>query len=280
MARLFGYFANQSDRIRCAVTREGDGLRIDEGTRVDGWGVGSYQGGEVLLRKRPAEQREQVNLFDLVRDLRTDTALVHVRSATVGARSLDNTHPFRFRQWLFAHTGSVPGFNAVREDLCARLPDFLARNVRGETDSEVLFATFLSFVWETGRLDDPEVDRRVMSQALKQTVEAVDAISEKHAQEKAALNCVVTNHHAMVGLRRGLAMSWVKRTGIRDCEVCRKQPDISGREPKRVDHEALRYVIIASAHAAMPNDWFEVPASPRGAVVAVDRSLDAQVVEL
>ena len=277
MARLFGYFANQTDRIRCAITREGDALALaHQSTPVDGWGVGSYQAGEVLLRKRPAEQREQVNFVDLVRDLRTDAAIVHVRAATVGARSLDNTHPFRFRQWLFAHTGSIPGFEATRADLLARLPDFIARNIR----SEIVFATFLSFIWETGRLDDPELDRKTMAQAIFQTVGAIDDVSKKHSQEPAVLNCVVTNHHAMVALRRGLPMSWVKRTGIRDCDVCRKAPETSGREPKRMDHDAFRYVIVASAHAGVAKDWFELPNNARGAVIAIDRSLDAQVVEL
>ncbi len=281
MARLFGYLSNQTERIRCALTRESEALALPPDTRVDGWGVGSYQSGEVLLRKRPAGQREQVDYLELVKSLRTDAAIVHVRTATTGPRTLENTHPFRSRQWLFAHNGAIQGFDVVRAELIKRLPDHLVRNIRGETDSEVIFATFQSFVWETGRIDDPEVDRRVISEALKQTVQAIDAITASHGLPNATLNCVVTNRHALVALRRGLPMAWLKRTGLRDCAVCRKQPDISaGREPKRTDHDALRYVLVASAHPDVPRDWFEVPASDRGALVAIDRELDVQVIEL
>lgn len=280
MARLFGYFANQTDRIRCALAVEGDALALGNGVKLDGWGVGSYQGNEVLLRRKPTEQREGLDFRDLVRDLRTDCAIVHARTATVGTRSLENTHPFRFRQWLFAHTGSVPGFADLRGKLVEALPDFLARNVRGETDSEVLFSLFLSFVHQTGRLDDPELDRRAIATALQQVVQLVDAATDAAGQPRAVLNTVVTNHHAMVALRRGLPMSWVRRHGIRDCAVCRKQPDVMGREPKRLDHEQFKYVMVASDQAVAPSGWFDLPDAPRGSVLVIDRALDAQVAEL
>jgi glutamine amidotransferase len=279
MARLIGYFANQADRIRCALAVESGVTVLPPDLRIDGWGVGSYQGGEVLLRRRPSELREGVDIAELVHDLRTSCAIVHVRTATVGTRSLENTHPFRFRQWLFAHTGSIPGFDVLRPTIATRLPDFLARNVRGETDSEMVFSLFLSFVHETGRLDDPELDRRTMAVALEQTVRFLDEASAKHGQPVASLNCVVTNNHAMVALRRGLPMSWVKRQGIRDCAVCRRQPEISGRDPKRVDHDAFKCVIIASVPGTALPGWSEVPEKERGTIVAVDRALDTQVIE-
>jgi glutamine amidotransferase len=279
MARLIGYFANQSDRIRCAIAAEAGALNLGNDVPIDGWGVGSYQSGEVLLRRRPSELRDGVDFADLVHDLRTDCAVVHVRSATVGNRSLENTHPFRVRQWIFAHTGSIPGFEAVRPAIVAQLPDFLLRNVRGETDSEVLFSLFLSFIHETGRLDDPELDRRTLATALEQTVRFVDDASTKAQKPLATLNCVVTNHHAMVALRRGLPMNWVKRQGIRDCAVCRKQPEITGREPKRVDHDAFKYVVVASLPTATPAGWTAMPEAARGSILAIDRALDAQVIE-
>jgi glutamine amidotransferase len=279
MARLFGYFANQVDRIRCALALEGAAVSLDDGVRVDGWGVGWYQAGEVLLRRKPTESRK-VDFQDLVRDLRTDAALVHVRHATTGSRTLENTHPFRYRHWLFAHTGQIPGFEALRPAIVARLPDFLQRNVRGETDSELVFSLFLAFVHETGRLDDSELDRRSIGAALQQTVVALDELADQAGQPRAVLNCIVTNHHAMVALRRGLPMAWVRRQGIRDCAACRKQPDVTGREPKRVDHEQFKYAIVASDYAAAPAGWYELPDSPRGAILAIDNVIDAQVSEL
>jgi glutamine amidotransferase len=272
MTRMIGYFANQTDRIQCALTNESDAINFGA-ERVDGWGVGSYQFGEVLMRKRPTDPREAVKLLDVVRDLRTGCMLAHVRTATVGARSLDNTHPFRHHQWLFAHAGTLPRFSEVRRALLDEIPEHLARSVRGDTDSEVLFYLFLSAVNRTGHLDDPDLDRAGVMAALGEAADVVDRVCGPDG----GLNLLVTNGRTLVALRRGAPMSWARRNGLRDCPVCRKAPEITGREPRRVDHESLRYVVIAGDSAATASGWHEVPASPRGTFLAVDRALEAQV---
>lgn len=272
MTRMIGYFANQTDRTRCALTVEDPSLAFGA-ERVDGWGVGSYQFGEVLLRKRPTDPREAVRLLDVIRDLRTGCLVAHVRTATVGARSLDNTHPFRHHQWLFAHTGTLPRFAELRRALLDEIPEHITRTLRGDTDSEVLFSLFLSSVYRTGLLDDPDLDRRVIMDSLSDAADVIDRV----CGPEAGLNLVVTHGRAMVALRRGGPMSYVRRHGIRDCAVCRKAPEITGREPRRVDHETLRYVVIAGDAEVSAPGWHAVPESPRGTFLAVDRALDVQV---
>src|SRR5207245_8791387 len=135
--------ANQADRVRCALSAERDVMAIPAGKPSDGWGVGFYQGGEVLLRKRPTEGRP-VDFIELTRDLRTDVMIGHVRAGSVGGQRVENTHPFRYRQWLFAHNGTLDRFSAMRPRLLESIPDFLRRNIRGETDSEHVFHLFLA----------------------------------------------------------------------------------------------------------------------------------------
>jgi predicted glutamine amidotransferase len=279
MARLFGYFSNQTDRLRCALAFEGSSLERQPTVRTDGWGIGFYQGSEVLLRRKPTEHRDRLNLADVVSDVRSDCVLAHLRSATVGHRSLENTHPFRYRQWLFAHNGSIPGFETLRDPLFESLPDFLQRSVRGVTDSEILFHLFLAVIHESGRLDDPEVDRKSIAAAVREMTSRLDSVSDKAGQSRATLNLVVTNHNAMVALRRGLPMAWVRRHGIRDCAICRKQPDVTSHEPKRINHDGLKYVLVASEHESTPQGWFEVPTNDAGGLLAIDRGLDVLVAE-
>lgn len=280
MARLVGYFGNQADRLRCALALDGEGVAFGDRFRPEGWGVGSFQGGEILLRRKPIEHRDRVEFQDLVRDLRTDCAIVHARDGGAIASTLENTQPFRFRQWLFAHAGHIPELDSLRPAIMERIPDFLLRNVRGETDSELIFHLFLGFVHAAGGLDDSELDRRAIASALQQTVLALDDITTRAGRPPAVLNCVVTNHHAMVALRRGAPMVWIRRHGVRDCAVCRRQPDIAGREPKRVDHEQFKYVLIATGYPTLPHGWYELPEAPRGTVLAIDNLMDAQVGEL
>ncbi len=277
MTRLLGYFANQADRLPCALEAESAALSLDRPMRCDGWGVGTYQGGEPLLRRKPSDPREEIHLLDLVRGLRTSCAVVHVRSATVGPRSIDNTHPFRHRQWLFAHHGTLPDFATRRQDLLAGIPDFLIRSIRGDTDSEVLFYRFLAAVHETGRLDDPEFDRSAILTALRETVVGLD---QTLGVASATLNLVVTNSHSMVALRRGAPMAWVRRHGLRDCPVCRRPSDTPGRPPRALHHDALRYVLVASPDAPSTPGWESVAEGPLGACVAIDRQLNVQTVSL
>ena len=58
-----------------------------------------------------------VDVAKVAGDVRADLLVGHVRSATVGGLRTENTHPFRYRQWLFAQTGTLPSFDAIRDRL-------------------------------------------------------------------------------------------------------------------------------------------------------------------
>src|SRR5579859_6454509 len=158
MARLFGIIGNRPDLAARVLAFEADALRARSTGAPLGWGLGFYQGGEVLMRRRPIDERQDVDVARLAADVRADLVVGHVRHATVGALRTENTHPFRYRQWLFAQTGTVTQFDQVRERLVASVPEFLRAGIRGETDSEVLFHVFLSFLHDAGRLNDGSVD--------------------------------------------------------------------------------------------------------------------------
>lgn len=120
MSRLFGDLGNDAERLSCALHPVRGALDAAVHGPPDSWGLGFYQGGEVLLQRRPNVVDETVDFFTLTRELRTDVLLGHVRMATVGKKlKPDNTHPYRYRQWLFAHNGTVERFEHVRPALMA-----------------------------------------------------------------------------------------------------------------------------------------------------------------
>ena len=174
MARLFGFFANQSDRVRCALALDGAALSLTPGEPVEGWGVGSYQTGDVLLRRKPTESRTDLVFGEQVQNLRTDAAIVHLRGRETSARTLENTHPFRYREWLFAHTGSIDSYARIRGPLLESIPEFLRKDIRGDTDSEVLFHVVLSFLHDAGRLHDGGADPRTLIGALSSAASLID----------------------------------------------------------------------------------------------------------
>ncbi len=216
MARLLGVLGNRSDLTGRVLAFERDALRVRGGTSV-GWGLGFYQGGEVLIRRRPVDEREEIDLAQIGSDVRADIVVGHVRQATVGTLRTENTHPFRYRQWLYAQTGTVASFEQVRDRLLQSVPEFLRAGIRGDSDAEIVFQVFLSFLHDAGKLDDLIVDAAVVREALRGSLHLVDSISAEVGGGPADVNIVVSNGDIVVGVHRSTERKMAVRTlGGRD----------------------------------------------------------------
>jgi glutamine amidotransferase len=202
MARLFGIIGNRPDLTARVLAFEVDALRARSKGMPLGWGLGFYQGGEVLMRRRPIDERSELDVPKLAADVRADLIIGHIRLATVGALRTENTHPFRYRQWLFAQTGTVPEFEQVRERLVASVPDFLRGDIRGETDAEVMFHVYLSFLHDAGLLNDGVVDAALVREALRSSLAVVDGMTAEVGGEAGQLNLMVSNGDYLVAVHR------------------------------------------------------------------------------
>ncbi len=263
MGRLIGYMANRPDRLAAALHQERVVVNPPAVGAETGWGVGFYQNGEVLHKKRPRLESGEFDWEQLARDVMSDCVVLHLRQPTVGDFRTQNTHPFRMRRWLFAHTGTIGRFDAIEERLRASLPDFLQRNIRGTTDSEVFFHLILSFLHDAGQLDSYDVDAQVMVSAIRSTVAMVDRLSAEVGGEPATLNLVLTNGRTMLTLRRGAPMAYVERRGLHD-----PPGDVPPARPGAPD--LLRYVMFAGGADDAPSPWRPME---EGQMVVVDRNL-------
>jgi glutamine amidotransferase len=104
-------------------------------TQPDGVGLGTFNpdGSPWLYRKPVAANRSQTFITD-AHEVKSRTFLAHIRHATAGEPTLQNTHPFEQHGRLFAHNGVLGGLDALR----SRLGDH-ASLVQGSTDSELYF---------------------------------------------------------------------------------------------------------------------------------------------
>ena len=211
MARLLGLIGNRPDLAGRVLALESPALRVaaaSGGASTPlGWGVGFYQGGEVLMRRRPLDDHDTIDLAQIAGDVRADVLVGHVRSATVGALRTENTHPFRYRQWLFAQTGTLPGFESLRERLLATVPGFLRGNIRGETDAELVFHVFLSFLHDAGKLDHEQVDLASISEAIRASFAVIDGMGAEVGAEPGRVNVVLSNGEALVAVHKNDAES-------------------------------------------------------------------------
>lgn len=276
MSRLFAYLANDPDRTACALNPARKLLSTPTEPAIDGWGIGFYQGGEVLLQRRPKAPTEPVDFYSVARELRTDVIIGHVRAGTVGKPKNENTHPFRFRSWLFAHHGTLPSFDSIQGELLASVPDFLRRNIRGQTDSEHLFHLFLACLHEAGRLDDPDVSTEVVREALRSSLARVAELAGEEAAARAECALAVTNGRVLVATRHGRPVHLFELRSLPDCAICRELAPQPGRAPKRVDHEHLRCVLVV-ADAPSPGKspgWREIDDR---SFIAVEHDLRVEV---
>ncbi len=207
MSRLFAYMGNDPDRVACALYSARKLLVADPAdasppAAFDSWGIGFYQG-EVLLQRRPKAPVEPVDFYAISKELRTDVIIGHVRAGTFGKPKHENTHPFRFRSWLFAHHGSIPNFEQVQNRLLDAVPDFLRRNIRGQTDSEHLFHLLLAHLHEAGKLDDANVSPFIVREALRATLLQLEEWIGSDAARASECALAVTNGRILVATRHG-----------------------------------------------------------------------------
>jgi glutamine amidotransferase len=202
MARLFGIIGNRADLMARVFSLEGASLKTKAKGVPLGWGLGFYQGGEVLIRRRPIDERHELDVASLVSDVRADVVIGHVRQATVGVLRTENTHPFRYRQWLFAQTGTVSEFERIRERLVESVPEFLRGGIRGETDAEVVFHVFLSFLHDAGLLGDGQVEAPLVCDALRSSLAVVDGMTAELGADPAKLNIMLSNGELVVAVHR------------------------------------------------------------------------------
>ena len=125
----------------------------------DGWGIAFFEGKGVrhFLDHLPSSTSP---LAELVRNypIKSQNVIAHIRKATQGSVSLENTHPFMRElwgyYWIFAHNGDLPGLGSAPEE--ARSQQFRAV---GQTDSERAFCTILEKLRSRFGEDYPGPDR-------------------------------------------------------------------------------------------------------------------------
>ena len=115
-------------------------------TNGDGFGVGWYgtrpQPG--LFRSiRPAWN--DFNLRDIAAQVESPLFLAHVRATSQATVQETNSHPFRYRHWLFVHNGEIFDIERLRRKLLFAVSPELFPNILGTTDSEVMFYLALTF---------------------------------------------------------------------------------------------------------------------------------------
>jgi glutamine amidotransferase len=184
----------------------------------------------------------------------------------------ENTHPFRYRQWLFAHTGTIDGYPRSRERLAESLPEFLRRNVRGDTDSELLFHLFLSFLHDAGGLGETALDPSATRQAMRSTLALIERLRAEEGAVDHGMNLLATDGEHMIAVHDSATMAYRVIKGRTDLE--RLLGDDTLRRIRIPDMASCRFCLIASDFDEEPRGWTMVPPH---AVATITRTDDPAV---
>jgi glutamine amidotransferase len=118
-------------------------------TNGDGFGIGWYD--ELPnpgMYKHTQPAWNDANLRDLCEHTRSRMFLAHVRASTGTAIQQSNCHPFRHGRWLFVHNGVIRDYLRLRRELSLALGEELYVELKGTTDSELMFYLALQFGME------------------------------------------------------------------------------------------------------------------------------------
>jgi glutamine amidotransferase len=112
-----------------------DSLAQQSRREPDGTGLGTFgEDGRPLVAKQPIAAYEDERFAREAREVCSRTFVAHVRYASTGALTLENTHPFEQDCRLFAHNGVIGELQRLEHELGDAM-----RLVHGETDSERFF---------------------------------------------------------------------------------------------------------------------------------------------
>jgi predicted glutamine amidotransferase len=122
-----------------------------------------------------------------------------VRAASVGEVSESNCHPFQYKNLLMMHNGGVENFSRIKRKIREPLSDELYNWIKGQTDSEHLFAYLLNQLFSASKTT---VTPETVMDAFEKTFEGLKKMMKDHdIREAAYLNMIVTNGTFFVGTR-------------------------------------------------------------------------------
>jgi glutamine amidotransferase len=174
---------------------------IEEPLNGDGFGVGWYvpelnYEPITFVSINPAWSNR--NLRNLAPKIKTDCMIAHVRAASVGDVSESNCHPFQYKNILMAHNGGVENFPKIKRHLRHPLSDDLYNWIKGQTDSEHLFAFLLNDLFAKHKSISPDA---VVDSFENTFSEVKKLMADYGITEPAYLNMVFTNGLFFVGTR-------------------------------------------------------------------------------
>ena len=223
-------------------------------TNGDGFGIGWYGSQElpaVFHSTEPAWSDR--NLKALSPHIESRLVFAHIRASTGSAIQQTNCHPFRHRNWLWMHNGSIREFAKVKRELAFAVDPSLYAEIEGSTDSELFFYLALTF----GLRDDPP-------RAVERAVGFIEKTGRAHGVERPVQMTVATTDGKSIWAFRYSSehnsRSLFYSTDVQHLRELYPENRIFGQ----LSDEAR--LIVSEPLSDLPGTWNELPEASYGVV--------------
>lgn len=238
----------------------------------DGWGLACFNNDSSPRIEKSLRPAYHDGLFsELATRWQAPVWIAHVRAASTGKVRLENTHPFQYGKWVWAHNGTIiRPLDVLMETMLATVNPTFRSLRRGTTDSELCFLIFLSELSRRNgaQLDNPSVE--VSSGTMLAVVNFLRTIAAPYQQEGPSMNFMASNGKMLLAVRWGKSL-WTLHTN---------QIAAADQIPRSGDHEqrtAMAETIFIASEPFDDSDWKEVPDH---SLVIVDRPGALQIVSV
>ncbi|PIQ42740.1 MAG: class II glutamine amidotransferase [Gammaproteobacteria bacterium CG11_big_fil_rev_8_21_14_0_20_46_22] len=240
-------------------------LESDVKLNGDGFGIGWYNPSVtnkpgVFVSILPAWN--DLNLRNISHQIVSPCFFGHVRAAEEGSVTHDNCHPFHYKHYMFMHNGGIGGYKKIKQALFALLSEEAFLQIHGHTDSEAMFALWLTCFLKTKKtLAD-------MLACWRETLKILEGLQAEYGvNQPSYINALVTDGEEISGVRYStdpdyfLSLHFLAgREFVHTKEGCHMLPAKFGR------NDAV--IISSEIVTAHKNEWREVE---KQAVFSVDR---------
>ncbi len=206
MCRLLGFVSASEEQLSHPILYASHSIRAQslrdrqsQKPNDAGWGYGIWNDRPEIVKRltKPATDP----LFPEMAEKPYRRMLLHIRRASAGGLSCENTHPFLFNnQLIFAHNGTIDRFEKVRNQAIGRLPAHFRDGILGRTDSEYLMYLFLHHLL---RGDSPDSENlQSFRLALAQTIATAEQLAdEAGAEYPPELNFIFLTKHFLIATK-------------------------------------------------------------------------------
>ncbi|KAK4704097.1 glutamine amidotransferase, partial [Phenoliferia sp. Uapishka_3] len=253
-----------------------------------------------VLYKTVRPPLNDLSFISIAENVASSCIIAHVRAATgLTPVTEQNSHPFVFGRFTFAHNGTVAHFFEIRVALLEMLSPASRRNILGTTDTEHAAALFFTILDPDGPWTK-EYPLAELQAALKKTVETLHGLVDKVGLPPGVvrlpsfLNFVLTDGEQMLATRyaypAGTEPPSLYYSSLAGPTLNRKYednpdgPDVEVVESdaedyhprQRVDYK--KHVIIASEPTTYHlEDWTLITAN---SLLAVGKDLEIKVTKI